>query len=232
MNSSDTSTDAPEYTASAVADWLARHPAFFDDHAEVFASLQVPHPHSGRAISLGERQVVALRERVHVMERQIATLTRTARANQQIAMHLHEWSLGLLAESDATALPERVTQGLKTVFGVPAVALRLWQCQRVPGAEWQAPVSDEITVFAESLMRPYCGRDTRFEAVQWLLAVPASLALVALRTPQRGQTFGLLVLGADDETRFTADMGTIFLEQVGALAGAALTRLLIPAGLS
>ncbi|MCK9510418.1 MAG: DUF484 family protein [Pigmentiphaga sp.] len=224
----DTTPPSSPLPAEAIADWLREHPEFFDDHADVFAELQVPHPHTGRAVSLGERQVVTLRERLHVLERQISTLTRTARVNQQIAMRLYEWSLGLLSETETTELPARVCSGLREVFGIPDVALRLWQCTGPDDSPWRQAVSEDARLFAESLSRPYCGRDTRFEAVGWLAEVPASLALVALRTPQRGQTFGLLVLGADDETRFTADMGTIFLEQVGAQAGAALSRLLAP----
>lgn len=223
----DSITDPEPLSANAVAAWLEAHPEFFDDHAQVFAELKVPHPHTGQAVSLGERQVVALRERQHVLERQLANLTRTARQNQQIAMQLHEWTLQLLAETQPERLPERVCHGLAKVFEVPNVELRLWQCPSVDAA-WQADVDDEIRWFAESLSRPYCGRDTRFRAVAWLPQTPGSLALVALRSPQRGHTFGLLVLGADSETRFTADMGTIFLEQVGALAGAALARLLQP----
>ncbi len=223
----DSMIDPDTLSAEAVAAWLQAHPEFFDDHAGLFASLKVPHPHTGQAVSLGERQIVALRERQHVLERQLATLTRTARHNQQIAMRLHEWTLQLLAETLPAQLPERVRQGLADIFEVPEVALRLWQCEGLDDS-WQADVDDEIRWFSESLSRPYCGRDTRFRAVSWLPSVPASLALVALRSPQRGQTFGLLVLGADTETRFTADMGTIFLEQVGTLAGAALSRLLQP----
>lgn len=220
------------FDAADIARWLEAHPEFFDEHAEIFADLKVPHPHTGRAISLGERQVLSLRERLHVLERRMNMLMQTARTNQQIAMQLHEWSLGLLSETEPGALPERVRHGLKAVFNVDDVALRLWDCPGLPGPNQPEDVDEETRLFADSLDRPYCGRDTQFRAVQWLNTVPASLAMVTLRTPQRGQAFGLLVLGADDASRFTADMGTLFLEQVGALAGAALSRLLAPAGLS
>ena len=57
----------------------------------------------------------------------------------------------------------------------------------------------------------------------------ASVALVALRDPQGGEAadvFGLLVLGSPDPRRFHDGMATDFLTQIGALAGAALSRLL------
>lgn len=232
MTSAASLSDAPSLSAESVARWLEAHPGFFDEHATIFAELKVPHPHSGAAISLAERQLLTLRERLHVTERRMGILMQTARTNQQIAMQLHEWSLGLLAETEASALPERVSQGLKAVFNIHDVALRLWDCPSLPKGDWDGDLTDDILRYAESLDHPYCGRDTKMAGVRWLATAPASLALVTLRTPQRGQAFGLLVLGADDETRFTADMGTLFLEQVGALAGAALSRLLAPAGLS
>jgi uncharacterized protein len=57
----------------------------------------------------------------------------------------------------------------------------------------------------------------------------ASIALVALRHPQREEganAFGLLVMGSPDVRRFHEGMGTDFLSQIGALASAALSRLL------
>ena len=46
------------FTAQDIATFLQEHPGFFDQHADVFATLQVPHPHGSRAISLGERQIL------------------------------------------------------------------------------------------------------------------------------------------------------------------------------
>ena len=51
------------------------------------------------------------------------------------------------------------------------------------------------------------------------------MACVALRAPEGGTVFGLLVLGSDEAERFTADMGTDFLETIGRLASAGLQRL-------
>ena len=52
---------APALTAEMVADYLRRHPEFFNDHPELVAEIAVPHG-SGDAVSLVERQVRALRE--------------------------------------------------------------------------------------------------------------------------------------------------------------------------
>lgn len=217
-------TSPPTLTADEVAQFLREHPAFFEEHAEVFAELTVPHPHEGRAISLGERQILTLRERMHALQRQLTALTHHAKDNQRIILGIQEWCLELLAANEPANLPAHVTEGLARVFSVPQTALRLWGCGDAAAQDLPA-ASEEVEMFAASLTKPYCGTDTGFEAARWLTGTPASLAMVPIRTP-RGHTFGLLVLGSDDEERFSAEMGTEFLSHIGALAGAALSRLL------
>jgi len=56
-----------------------------------------------------------------------------------------------------------------------------------------------------------------------------SIALIALRDPEASNdaaAFGLLVMGSPDPRRFHDGMATDFLTQIGALASAALSRLL------
>lgn len=222
--------DTTMLNADDIADFLRENPAFFDEHADIFAEMAVPHPHEGRAISLGERQILTLRERMHALERRLATLTHNAKDSERIVAGIQEWSLELLAETDAARLPEHIAAGLARIFDVPSATLRVWGCANAdcPGdadAAWRQPVSEDIELFTASLVKPYCGTDTEFEAAAWLETVPASLALVPLRTP-RGNTIGLLALGSDDAARFAPDMATDFLAHIGALAGAALSRLM------
>src|SRR5690606_20869138 len=66
--------DTPSLSAADVAQFLKANPDFFDAHADIFANLMVPHPHQSRAISLGERQILLLRDRGKKTERQLATL--------------------------------------------------------------------------------------------------------------------------------------------------------------
>ena len=97
-------------------------------------------------------------------------------------------------------------------------------------ADFAQGVSDDAKLFASSLMEPFCGVNTGFEAVNWLpdpLAA-TSLAILPLRTGPVGSTapaFGLLVLASPDAQRFSSTMGTDFLARIAELASAALARL-------
>ncbi|MEO7338733.1 MAG: DUF484 family protein, partial [Caldimonas sp.] len=97
--------------------------------------------------------------------------------------------------------------------------------------DFARPVSDDVKIFASSLVTPYCGVNAGFEAVGWLDdgAAARSMALIPLRDGISPVAFGLLVLASPDPTRYTADMGTDFLVRIGEVSSAALSRLLPPA---
>ncbi|KNE28329.1 DUF484 family protein [Achromobacter spanius] len=213
------------FTAQDIAAFLQDHPGFFDEHADVFATMQVPHPHGSRAISLGERQILTLRERNRELEWRLNELVRNATSNESIGSHLAKWCSRLLSENDAQRVPGEIALGLAEQFELNHVALRLWNLSDLAPAGYGEPTSQDVRTFTDSLKTPYCGTDTGFEAVGWLDSKPKSLALVPLRLEADGPAVGLLVLGSDDPERFTPEMGTTFLESIGQLASAALHRL-------
>jgi uncharacterized protein YigA (DUF484 family) len=87
-------------------------------------------------------------------------------------------------------------------------------------------VSEDVKTFSNSLMSPYCGANSGFEAANWFDGQVNSVALIPLRVGIAPQAFGLLVLGSPDADRFSANMGTTFLSRIGELASASLSRLL------
>jgi len=212
-------------TAQDVAAFLQENPEFFRQHADVFAALEVPHPHQAHAISLGERQIMTLRERTRELEWRLAELVRNATANESISERLNRWCGRMLAEKDPQLVPGAVALGLAEQFDIPEIALRIWNLGELPDAGYGQPVSEDVRTFADSLKTPYCGTDTEFEAAGWLGGKPASLAIVALRPAAEAPAFGLLVMGSEDPERFTPEMGTAFLETLGSLASSALCRL-------
>lgn len=216
-------------SAEDIALFLKENPEFFQDHADLFANLRVPHPNETRAISLGERQIMILRAKTKELEWKLAGLVNNASGNQKIGKSVHTWCCDMLAESDASIIPAHIVRSLSDLFELPAIALRLWNVSVLEDSEFTQDASDSIKKYAQELTQPYCGPAQGQEAAKWL-DEPSSLAIMALRPPgsagPAGEPFGLLVLGSDDVDRFTADMGTAFLSTIGDLAGASLSRLL------
>lgn len=223
-------------TESDIADYLANNPGFFERHAELLSAVQLTSPHGHRAVSLQERQMEMLRDRIKGLEMRIVEMIRHGQENMGLNERLHRWTRTLLVAADEAQLPEIVTRELQHEFLIPQAALRVWGVEAVhAGSPFAQGVSDDVRSFAASLSAPYCGINNGFEAAGWLAEPRAamSLAMIPLRAVagDQGQasTFGLLVLGSPDPTRYSADMGTEFLARIGDLAGAALSRLL-PAG--
>ena len=223
----DPARDEP--SADAVAQYLVRHPGFFEERPDALVAVTLPSSHGGRAISLHERQLEILRERNRALEQRLADLVRIGQENDAITDKLQSWTRRLLLESEPGNLPGIVADALSGVFAVPQVALRLWGL-RAPYREGShaAPVSAEAIGLANGLKAPYCGPNSDFAAAAWLPGEGTetrSLALVPLRRGLDPNAFGLLVLGSADADRFRAGMGTTFLERIGETASAALSRL-------
>ncbi len=216
-------------TEADIAQYLAHNPAFFERHAELLASVQLTSPHGQRAVSLQERQMEMLRERIKGLEAKIMEMLRHGQENLAIADRLHRWMRSILLTVEPALLPEVMVSALRHEFLVPQAAIRIWGAAREFDSEpFAQPVSDDLKAFAASLAVPYCGANTGFEAAQWLedAGTVASMAMVPLRSGALPDgCLGLLVLGSPDPTRYAADMGTEFLMRIGDVASAALSRL-------
>jgi uncharacterized protein YigA (DUF484 family) len=218
----------PPITEDDIANYLANTPGFFERHAGLLGAVQLTSPHSNRAVSLQERQAELLREKIKGLELKAAEMIRHGVENTAIADKLQCWTRELLLTRDARELPAVVAREIAVQFQVPQVAIKVWGVSPEFAAEPYAQgASDDVMAFASSLTLPYCGANPGLEAAQWLgePAAAASLALIPLRTVGAPQAFGLLVLASSDAQRFAADMGTSFLERIGELTSAALSRL-------
>ena len=214
-----------------IANYLANTPGFFERHAELLASVQLTSPHGQRAVSLQERQMEMLRDKIKGLESKIMEMTRHGQGNLTIADKLHAWTLALMQTSLPGELPEVLVRELLQRFTIPQGGLRIWGAADAFSAmSFANPVSDDVKSFASSLMAPYCGVNAGFEAAQWLdePASAMSMALIPLRSEPGAAVFGMLVLASPDAARYPAEMGTEFLVRIGELAGAGLSRLLPP----
>ncbi len=219
-----------QFSEQDIANYLGSNPDFFERHAELLAGLQLPSPHGNRAVSLQERQMEMVRDKVRGLEHRLAELMRNAADNEAITNKLFDWTAVLMAETDLARRPAVLLAALQSGFDLPQSALRLWGVAPAlaAGHDWSADVGADIPVLANSLSQPYCGANAGFEAARWLPGQPPaqSLALVALRAQPGTPAFGMLVLGSMHADRFRADMGTAFLERLGQLCAAALHPLL------
>lgn len=215
-------------TEQDIADFLVNTPDFFERHADLLATVQLNSGHGKRAVSLQERQAEMLREKIKVLERGLMDMIRYGNENMQIADKLQRWTRQLLLVTRARDLPGLLASSIKNEFAVPQVAIKVWHLDASYADEaFAAGVSEDVQAFTTSLTVPYVGLNSGFEATTWLndTAQALSVALIPLRASSHTEAFGLLVLASPDAQRFNASMGTDFLERIGEMGSAALSRL-------
>ena len=215
-------------TEDDIANFLANTPDFFERHAELLASVQLSSGHGNRAVSLQERQAGMLREKIKGLETKVVEMIRHGQDNVLIADKMQRWTRKLLQTAQARELPGTMVEGITTEFQIPQAAIKVWGVNGIFSDEsFATGVSEDAQTFASSLTTPYCGVNSGFESVNWLPepAMALSIALIPLRAAAGAQASGLLVLASPDPERFHSGMGTDFLERLGELAGAALSRL-------
>ncbi|HVO06736.1 MAG TPA: DUF484 family protein [Burkholderiaceae bacterium] len=221
----------PGVSEGEIARFLMETPGFFERHAEALAAVRLTSPHGMRAVSLQERQMEMLRDKIKGLEHKIIEMIRASQDNEVIADRLHRLTRAILLTVDAGDLPEVIVREIQREFMVPRVALRVWgAADPFAALRFAQGASDDVRMFAASLQSPYCGINSGFEASRWLEDPEsvASLAMISLRHGESSSAFGLLVLGSPDPTRYSADMGTEFLARLGEIASAGLSRLLPP----
>lgn len=207
-----------EFESQQVADWLLAHPDFFNAHPELVAELRIPHPHGEHAVSMSERQLIQLREKIRALEGKLAELIRFAEENDAIATKLHAMAAALMASATPDEAAAALALHLSDSFAVPHHVLRLWRDD--------AP-ADAVDATAR-LIRPACGALAVDAASDWFGEVSPhlkSFAALPLRATHDAEPLGLLVLASEEDKRFYAGMGTLFLERLGQLVAATFARM-------
>ena len=199
-----------------VAEFLRAHPDFFEQHVDVLLNINVVHPHGGRTVSIPERQMIATREKVKLLETKLAALIHFGEENDALSEKIHGLSLKLIDCASLDQLIDTVYLELLDNFQVPHVAVRFWNVQSPVTAspEFQ-PVGTELSRFVDAMNVPYCGSHPVYETNQWFGEHAPHLKSYALVPLRAGPTFGLLLMASENAERFYADMGTVFLTRIG-----------------
>jgi uncharacterized protein len=217
-------------TAEEVAEFLQQNPGFFENHVELLVNLQIPHPHGGRAVSIGERQLVAVREKSKLLEDKLRELIQFGEENDVVGEKVHRLACRLIEAGGLDAALDALYLDLLDHFAVPHVAVRLWNvAEENPETKEFSPVANEMREFVEKMTAPYCGNHAVYESQAWFgEAAPhlKSFALVSLRRDE--EVFGVLALASEDPRRFYPEMGTLHLARIGDLVGRALRRFVTP----
>lgn len=217
----------PEIDVDMVVDYLERHPNLLLERPELLESINLEHQVEGAA-SLVKRQVAQLRERNRALLDQLGALIDNARSNERLMTALFDLTLAISRAPDLGAQLRLLERELCDTFNADEVRLMLRTAAACgPLPDWVTVVTElpewrtELAVGAVS-----CGGEqnrSRAHELGGTLQGDTSwaLALLSGRT-DADDMHGLLALGSADPHRFSSDMSTDFLVQLGRMIGGLL----------
>ncbi len=212
-----------------VAEFLRSHPEFFEAHPDVLLNIEVPHPHGGRTVSIPERQLIATREKVRLLESKLAELIRFGEENDALADKVQALTLKLIGARTREQAIDTLYLDMLDTFHIPHIVVRLWNVsvpEGVNAAEFQ-PVASELIQFVEAMTSPYVGAHPVYETNLWFGEHAPHLKSYAMIPLKHGNVFGVLLLASENGERFYSGMGTMFLSRIGQLFAAVIARELV-----
>ncbi|MEX0732627.1 MAG: DUF484 family protein [Aquisalimonadaceae bacterium] len=209
----------------AVAAFLEQHPDFFNRHPELSERIRVPHE-CGDAVSLISYQIQLLREQNRRLGKRLDDLVQVARDNDRLADRLHRLTLDLMDSEDLDAVLHTLKEGLRRHFDADMVAVRLLDAdnQHKAHEDFVAADHDALDHFQRVLgdERPVCGKLPAEQAAFLFGDSARKVASAALIPISDQHVMGMLAIGSYTPDRFHPSQGTVFLRQLGQVAGRAL----------
>jgi uncharacterized protein YigA (DUF484 family) len=217
---------------SVAVRFLSEAPDFFDRHPDILAKLTVTHPESGDAVSLIERQVDVLRNRVAELETKFQQMVATARVNEDLQERMHALMVALAEVSinaaNSDAAMARIQQEVKKAFDIEYVTLKSVTANNANGEKESdgdgAEVQSAPVGYAQAKARLAQGRclcDDKLpqDILDYFFGDDAkNVGSCALLPLARGdQTFAIVAIGAEDRERFSPDWGTLYLDRLAAM---------------
>jgi hypothetical protein len=203
-----------------VAEYLHHHPDFFTRHEELLLQMTLPHPQNGQAISLVERQVSVMREQKQQLRDQLQRLTLAARTNEQLMGRFQQLILSLIDSDDLAQAISYIRDALREDFHADKVELLLFDA--VGQGNSIARDDARLHPFARILegRRTVCGH-LRPEQLALLFGEGgldiASAVVIPLCEEGSEPCLGLLAIGSIDANRYHPEMGTMFVNHLGAV---------------
>ena len=197
MTQANNQTAEQQEREALVAEWLLATPGFFERHADLLADIQLKNPHGDRAISLQERQLGVLRQQNQALIQRLSEMLRFGSQNDKTQGLMIQWLSNLLSAKSEADVRAAISTGLATIFDIEQVELLDGDHGNFCGSANQS--SDAI----KALLK---------ENIQSLAVINLSSLNVQI------------LLASQSAEKFTSDMGRVYLDQIGELALAALTR--------
>ena len=208
----DTDINQPQQEQERlVAQWLLSTPGFFDRHPDLLAQIELANSHSGKAISLQEKQMALLRNQNRDLNQRLSEMLRFGTENDRTQTLMVQWLEDLLASKDLNATIESITTGLNKLFDIGIVEIISPE-----------QVSDELKTQLDQ--SPICGNVDLAKNLVSLDQMYDDGSIVLIPLKYQSTSLGVLLMASQDKDKFSPQMGLSYIHQLAQLAAAALNR--------
>jgi uncharacterized protein YigA (DUF484 family) len=204
----------------SVRDYLTEHPHFFEENPDILEAINVSHD-SGKAISLVERQITIMRDKNKALSAQVEELIDTAKNNDQLLAKTNQLVLKLIQAEDLNSLIEALDTSLKNDFNTEFYSLTLIDKGLFTYKTTANLVSEEDAKSKISSLlsaQKAVSGILREEQINFLFEQSANSVASVIALPlNSSEPFGILALGSSDADFYSHDIGTVFIDYIGAL---------------
>jgi hypothetical protein len=194
-----------------VAHWLLSTPGFFERHPQLLMSIDLGSSLDGRVLSLQEKQMNVLRNKNRDLNQRTTEMLRFGMENDLTQNLMVQWLEDLCSKKTKEDVIENITGGLNSMFKVGRVVYI------------QPSEIDEIILenLNKEIIVGTLPAEINFPSLDIEEEV-GSFALVPLHIHEK--KLGAVLFVSKDISKYTLDTGLVYLEQLGRLAAAALSR--------
>ncbi len=203
-------------------DYLRDHPDFFVRQEDALSRIALTHG-SGSAASLLERHTARLRDKVGMLENQLADLVEIARLNEVNARHMHALAQTLLQAPNGEAALHALQEAMARDFDIEAARLVM-----LSGDEYASQLclayQGQIPPQLANVMRTgmtTCGPLSE-ELRSEVFPDQTELQSCAIVPLDRRSRDAALILASGSSSQFQEGMGTYFLDLTAGLLAAAI----------
>jgi len=204
----------------SVRDYLTEHPNFFEENPDTLEAINVSHD-SGKAISLVERQITIMRDKNKALSAQVEHLIETAKNNDQLLAKTNQLVLKLIQAEDLNSLIQVLDTSLKNDFNTEFYSLTLIDKGFYASKTLANLVSEEDAKSKISSLlsaQKAVSGVLREEQINFLFEQSANSVASVIALPlNSSEPLGVLALGSSDADFYTHDIGTVFIDYIGAL---------------
>lgn len=210
-------------TEKDVIAYLQRHPDFLVKHFDAFekpSGMDDATNRDEKIISLSDRQVPQLQQKIRLLENQINDFLENGRRNEKLWDSLLKTSLALFEIKHEDVSVQLIESKLREQLDIEdcrifTVSKHAWQ----PSQEESA-----ILRFLDSIDEPKCFHEPPKEIEQ--LTIGGSLASSSAYVPISTNVLrGVLIFRSSDKNAYEPNMNTEFLARIGSVVGAILEQL-------